>query len=313
MQPERFDLLLSLYLNGEAASDEAAELERMLCSDSSKRRRLVDACLLEVQLHKVFGAILPADQEFIPPVKRSRRTRVWISALAATIFLAVGVVALFRSGIKPTEERGSEVVAGQVRINGASVPTIPAGRSFEVIGDVPAIIRLADGSRAELEPATKAAIQSRAGEDRQLVELAQGGGAFQVTHGGGKFRVETPVGAVIALGTEFTVKLRQRAKKKPEVSMTVAVTSGTVQVETKGNRYTLTAGKSRVYSDDGEHNQNDDGQKNQNDDGQMNQNDNGQKNQKNDGQRNQNDDGQKNQNDNGNNDSQQAPASRRSK
>jgi ferric-dicitrate binding protein FerR (iron transport regulator) len=166
------------------------------------------------------------------------------------------------------------VVAGQIQIDGMPANRIQGGSQFEVVGDAPATIRLTDGSRAEFNPRSKAALRDKDGDNRQVIELTQGGGRFAVARGNGKFRVETHVGTVTALGTEFTVNLQPWPKPKqamPEgLRLAVSVTSGTVQVEVAGRKDVLHAGSSRIFGDDGQQNQNNDGQQNQKDNGQKN-------------------------------------------
>lgn len=274
MELDRFDELLDRYKQGDATPAELAEFEQHLRTNKENRQRLVYQSLLDVQLHKVFSDILPPMQGSVRPVARSRRLQIWLTA-ASLLFVAVGAYFLFRSTSMPHSPQ-AEVAAGQIQIDGMPANRIPSGSRFEVVGDVPATICLTDGSRAEFNPQSKVAIRDKGGDNRQVVELTQGGGRFVVVHGDGKFRVETPAGIVTALGTEFTVNLQPRRKQKNASpggpALAVAVTSGTVQVETAGRMDVLNAGSSRIFGDDGQHNQNDDGQKNQSDDGQKNNN-----------------------------------------
>jgi hypothetical protein len=123
----------------------------------------------------------------------------------------------------------------------------------------PAVIRLADGSRATFEPASEAVLFGRTAGQRQLVELVAGGGAFQVVEGGGGFEVKTALGRVTALGTEFSVRLLAPSDRDREsdragaghAAMAVAVQSGAVRVEFGGETYTLQAGQSRRFAPEG--------------------------------------------------------------
>src|SRR5262249_31585599 len=112
-------------------------------------------------------------------------------------------------------------------------------------------------------------IQGGRGRVRQLIKLTQGGGTFQVAHGGGQFRVETPVGTVVTLGTAFSVQLRLRPQgavprtgTQRSMLMAVSVTDGEVQVDTKNKSYKLAVGDRRIFNDDGEQNNVDDGDQN---------------------------------------------------
>jgi ferric-dicitrate binding protein FerR (iron transport regulator) len=74
-----------------------------------------------------------------------------------------------------------------------------------------------------------------------------------VTPGGGQFRVETAVANVTVLGTEFSVKLDSRTRGEGKRSgrvrntLTVAVTEGSVKVDSAGKSYVLTAGERRTF------------------------------------------------------------------
>jgi ferric-dicitrate binding protein FerR (iron transport regulator) len=107
-------------------------------------------------------------------------------------------------------------------------------------------------------------VRGKVGDVREVVELTQGRGTFHVAHGAGQFRVETSLGTVTALGTEFTVELRSGKGKR---TLRVAVTAGTVEVFNNGKRRVLSAGQRRAFGDDGEQNDRDDGDQNDRDDG----------------------------------------------
>jgi ferric-dicitrate binding protein FerR (iron transport regulator) len=268
----RFDTLLERYQSGEATPAEVVELEKLLRQDAGLRTIFVEHTLLEVQLkkafsHEGFASVAPAPSRSL--LERFRRIGPWTAAAAAILVIS-GALVLFWG----RAEAGNTVLSGQVAINGVAAGKIPDRTPFEVIGNKPALIRLADGSRAEVSPSSKAEIQGRSGETRQVVKLTKGAGKFQVTHGAGQFRVETPVGAVVALGTEFTVKLRSPPKAggpkppaKGSLLMAVTVTDGAVEVDTRNKTYKLAVGDRRFFDDDGEQNNVDDGDQNNQDDG----------------------------------------------
>lgn len=271
MYDSRFESLLDGYQSGEAAPSEVAELEQFLRQDASLRTIFVEYTLLHAHLHK---ASRTSEGESV--VVRKRRWHVGPVGrrlAAAVMLLAVGLSLFFviRQDGKPIHE----VVSGQVSIDGAPAARIPEGTPFEVSGNRPAVIRMSDASRAELAPTSKAVIQARRGDARQVVTLTHGQGKFQVTHGTGQFRVETPIGVVTALGTEFSVKLRPAGKTagrqtgaaKGSLWMAVNVTDGSVQVDTRTKSYQLAVGDRRVFGDDGEQNNVDDGDQNNQDDG----------------------------------------------
>lgn len=267
MNAGRFDELLDRYQLGDAAPHDFEELETCLRTDAGLRQLFVERCLLEVQLRKVYAAA--PGSSAAPSFRRHRRVVRWL--IAASVLLVFGLgIAFFGFPGRPPSAPVSEVTAGQVFIGGVAATRIPEGASFEVTGNTPAVIRLSDGSVAEVAPSSKVEIQGRRGQIRQVLKLTQGSGKFQVNHGDGQFRVETPVGAVVALGTEFSVRLRLPAivaKTKGAMLMAVTVEEGTVQVDTRDKSYKLTTGDRRLFGDDGEQNNIDDGDQNNKDDG----------------------------------------------
>lgn len=278
MSQSRFETLLDRYQNGDVGPADMAELEQLLRSDPALRTLFVEQVLLQAHLHKACLATSPA------VAGSSWRRRLGYAAgwaAAAVLVLALGMGLVSWVGRSAS---ASEVAFGQVLIDGVAVTRIPDGARFEIGGDKPAVVRLTDGSQAEFQPASQGAIRARTDEARLAVELMQGGGKFQVTHGGGQFRVNTPVGSVTALGTEFTVKLQPKKKKdgsKVPLLLAVRVSDGSVQIEAGGKTHVLAVGDNRAFSDDGQQNNIDDGD--QNDNGAQNNPDQSDANQKDDG------------------------------
>jgi ferric-dicitrate binding protein FerR (iron transport regulator) len=259
----RLDELLERFQAGEATAAELSELESLLRNQASNRRRLVIALLLDVHLHKAFAGIVPSAAVGATPNRTWRRVATW--AVAAAILLTLGSLA--STYFWPESAPTSHLDSGHVRVAGASsVVDVPEGKYFEVTGDVPAVLRLSDGSRAAFEPRTQGIVHGKQGAARQVVEMTEGAGTFNVQKSQNQFRVDTPAGSVTALGTEFTVKLRPAAKKKEEtknrLTMAVSVAEGSVRVNANGQDQVLTAGKNRVFGDDGDQNNRDDGQQN---------------------------------------------------
>src|SRR5262249_49765126 len=140
----------------------------------------------------------------------------------------------------------NRVVAGEIRIDGKGVSELPEEKLFEVGGEAPAIVQLDDGSQAELSPPRRASLHGRRGDARQVMELQGGTGKFQVTAGGGQFRIETSAGNVTVLGTEFTVKLQprsrgegRRTRNRGRLVLSVSVAQGSVKVEANGTSQVL--------------------------------------------------------------------------
>lgn len=296
MDANRFDTLLEAYQSGTATPADVAELEKLLRGNPSLRSIFVEHSLLEAHLRKVFSHDgfanngTPALTAPTMPRRFPRAGRWGAIAIAAAVVVGLGVGLWLVLGGRAAP--ANEVLSGQVALRGATVSRIPDGVPFEVVGGQPAVIRLADGSRVEMAATSKGTIHGQRGAVQQIVELAKGRGKFAVVHGGGKFRVETPVGAVIALGTEFSVRLRPppkpaNAKAQKAVWLDVAVVTGAVQVDTKKSSYQLASGDHRLYDDDGDQNNVDDGDQNNQDDGDQN-------NDKDPGDTNNKDDGRKN-------------------
>lgn len=266
----RFEELFDRYQNGDAAPGEVAELESLLQGDSVLRQRLVERCLLEVHLHKVFaGAANPGNAR---GMLRFRPVVTWLAA--ASVLLVLGLTTFWY--LQPRAASGLQIVSGQARIEGSAVQEIQLDMPFESTGAAPLVIRLGDGSEAEFRPSSQVVIHGQREGARQVIALTHGGGNFKVAHGGGQFRVDTPVGKVIALGTEFSAYLRAPAKgKKPadkqgRLFLAVNVKNGTVRVENDATSKTLTAGQRLVVGDNGQMNDHDDGDMNNKDDGDQN-------------------------------------------
>jgi ferric-dicitrate binding protein FerR (iron transport regulator) len=277
MSDERFETLLGLYVDGEATSDDVAELVGSLRQDRQRRRMLVESFLLDVHLREMFVVSTVAEAA-LP--SGFRRVGKWLAVAAAVLILASGLLVYFFRATPPkgqtvasspppstTPPADQSVESGEILMHGVAVTRVPDDAEFEVGPRGNAVIRLPDGSRATLLPATRAVLR-RPGEGvRRLIAVDQGGGTFQVAQGEGEFRVSTPVGTVTALGTEFSVVLRAGLRKPQEavavtskIRMAVAVTDGAVQVEAGGKSYKVVVGQQRLFGDDGEQNNVDDGQ-----------------------------------------------------
>jgi ferric-dicitrate binding protein FerR (iron transport regulator) len=175
--------------------------------------------------------------------RRSWPIRVGLAA-AAVVLVVLATWLLPRPGgpVSPTESH--QVLSGQVLVEGAVARKVADGTAVRVAEDQPAVIQLTDGSRAELEPASQAVLHGPAYGFRQMVELVEGGGTFQVEKGAGQFQVETRLGRVTALGTEFRVAILEGQR------LAVGVRSGLVEVDLGGRTALLSAGESRVFAGD---------------------------------------------------------------
>jgi hypothetical protein len=238
MTPDRLDELIDLHLDALADDAERTELASALRADGAARRRFVERSLMDVHLYRLCGAEEAADGEAQAAAAQPRHARLfgwrrWAAAGAAVAACAVLGTAAWVAwhGARPPAQpaRAARVLSGTVEVGGAVKTDIAAGATAAVVGAEPAVMALADGSRAELR-AAEAVFHVAAAGERRVVELNSGGGRFDVARGRGEFRVQTPVGAVTALGTAFDVQVvegRRRQKGKP---------NGDVRREGEGDR-----------------------------------------------------------------------------
>jgi ferric-dicitrate binding protein FerR (iron transport regulator) len=264
----RTELLIQKFLDGTASDADLAELDRLLADHPAAADALADATRLDALLALHFGMELcVAPHPDVSPVGvpqsssyPQRHRGRWradhhrrLSAIAACVVLIFGLY----YGLRPGHTLANRVVSGRVFVNGILATTIPNGSLVEVAGDTEAVVQLADGSRAKLAPRTEAVLRGPVGGE-QIVELSSGTGQFEVQKGAGRFRVETPVGSVTALGTEFSVELRPAVSGFGEsemrtnnmVVMAVAVLVGMVQVDLGGISQELAIGQKRIFAAD---------------------------------------------------------------
>jgi hypothetical protein len=199
--------------------------------------------------------VTPPTAPRVVPVDFRRRVLRWAAAAALVAALALATW-LINWGGKDRER--NLVQSGQVVVAGQIVSEIPDGISFSVTGAASAVVQLKDGSRATFAPGTQGAIRGPGAGLREVVELTIGTGRFQVRQGGGQFRVDTAVGNITVLGTEFSVALRPveetnallnyggfivTSKARTVLALTVAVTVGNVGLSIGGKTYSLGAGQ----------------------------------------------------------------------
>jgi ferric-dicitrate binding protein FerR (iron transport regulator) len=243
MDGGRFSLLLEHFRSGETTPAESAELEQLLRRDPALRRTFAREFLLEVQLRRAFAGVplpLPAKS-----IKRRRFRTILPWAAAAVLLVGIGLgLALWLGRPAPDTDTGTPVEVVEKK---------PEDAVFQVAASDPRTFHLEDGSLAVLNPLSKGVFHGRRGEVRQSVELEQGSGTFHVARGPGRFQVQTSVGTVTALGTEFSVELHARKKRERKrgraerVTMTVSVKEGSVRVEVGSRSVVLKAGEMREF------------------------------------------------------------------
>jgi ferric-dicitrate binding protein FerR (iron transport regulator) len=272
MQSDRTEELLDRWADQEASPSDVAELRVLLRGSADSRRVFVERVILEVHLYRSCALLQSGPVKSEPERIGSNHNGARLTAIAAALVIGVGLVLLLRTSPKTA----NDVLSGKVLVNGVRAMQIPDGAGIKVEQDKPAVVRLADGSRIELAPTSAAVIRRRSTSARQGVELTQGGGKFLVQKGEERFRVDTPVGSVTALGTEFSVEIRAAKRKKAVVDgatikipleLIVSVSAGKVQVDVAGKSYPLSFGQHGAFDEKGQHGENDDGERGEKDEG----------------------------------------------
>jgi ferric-dicitrate binding protein FerR (iron transport regulator) len=253
--PWDWDYLMHLHFSGQELTEEQrTALNDRLRKFPRLRRRLAEMAFEQAAMRDALQVseampilILPPEApkpvaapllKPLPPSSgtepaREPRYRRLVPVVAAAILLA-GIIFWAVSGPAAPYEK----VSGEATIEGSKV---------EVSSAAPAVFRMSDGSEAKLAPSTSAIFHGRKDSARQVVEISQGAGSFKVAKAPESFRVDTPSGRVLVLGTEFSVEVRKQKKAGP--ALAVAVASGRVRVEHGGKSLELGPGESRVFGE----------------------------------------------------------------
>jgi ferric-dicitrate binding protein FerR (iron transport regulator) len=241
------------YFDGLLAAGEREELQALIQNSPEAADEFARLSRLEADLSELFAHELDIRREsgLIDAIQRQHRRRVWLGrlvkvAVAACLLLAVLVPIWWwltqTDDISPNHS-GNEVVSGEIEHDDGVARVVSAE----------AVLKLADGSRVSLTRGSEIVLPPEWGRS---VELRSGQGRFtvQVNESDGQFVVETPVGRVIALGTEFSIQLNreeeEQSMKMTHFVMAVAVLSGVVQVETGEQKYVLLGGESRAFAEE---------------------------------------------------------------
>jgi ferric-dicitrate binding protein FerR (iron transport regulator) len=258
--PERLHELLEKHLDQVADDAELAELDRMLSSDPAAADALARLADFETALSSSTPLSMDFKIERSGPKWPAAKKRKWAWVAAAGILLALGLTGAWfawqRSDSTKMAENppAAEEEAGRLVIDAKGDSQVPLRQRVEAPADKPALVALPDGARTELSPASVAIFHGKVGDVRELVELIEGTGSFRVQKGKGEFRVQTIVGNVTALGTEFKVGLQlperakdDRKKTMPVWLLEVDVSEGSVQVETWREKAVLVAPARQVF------------------------------------------------------------------
>jgi ferric-dicitrate binding protein FerR (iron transport regulator) len=249
MNLEQLDELLDAYLLGDLSQEQMAQLQEVLRTDPAARSHFVRSIFVETGLHHLARSetASPSPRQQRPPEAGARRhmspggiARLRRLALAAAVLIAIGAIAVYHLTRQATRTF-ARVASGNVLVDGQPGDRLADGCTLSVTGPAPAVIHLADGSRTTLDPGTQLTLRGRVDSARQVLQLTAGGGQFQVPYGGGLFRIDTPVGSVTVLGTEFTAVLRSPR------TLFLSVVTGTVRFDCEGSVFTLSSGQSRTF------------------------------------------------------------------
>lgn len=269
---DRLNELIEKYFEATASPAECAELTERLQDDPAAAEVFARRSRLEAGLRVHFqeeqrlataATVMRQIEREIEGARRPRRSRIagwrW-GIVAACLLVVTGATWWFWPGTQPRPEvvqsspGAIKVVSGSVQIDGRDAKAARQGDLMQVVSDIPAILSMVDGSQAEMDPASLVIMQDDIPGVRQVVQLLEGAGTFKVQPGDGEFQVETEVGRVIVVGTEFRVKLLTRADEKERsfpgtrfTGMAVVVISGIVQVDVAGKSHILTAGQDRLF------------------------------------------------------------------
>jgi anti-sigma factor RsiW len=249
--------LIDAYLNGTIDAAELAELNRLLETDPAAADELAAAAAIDEFVERYFYEE-PYREEMRSTLARlappRRRVAPWL-AVAAALLVAIGGLTAWQVTRRP--EVPYEVLSGRLLVEGVPTERIVEGTPVVVGGAEPAVLQLTDGTRAELDPESEAIVHGPQGATRQVVELRSGSGLFRVPKGDGRFRVETAVGSVTSLGTEFSVdyslphsegESAMRTISTGIAALAVSVVTGMVQVDIQNKSFTLSSGESRVFA-----------------------------------------------------------------
>jgi len=265
-----FESRLEGYLDGDLNEAGIAALLHEVQEDPEAASRLESSVRLQMLLAAAHGDAGVETRMLRRVASRLQQPKAappfawrWWAAAAAAVILVCAVLWPIFLKPKPPSLAIHVVESGQVTAETrVTADKLLDGESFRIGGTTPAIIRLHDGSRVKLDPGSEGVFRGPIQATRQTFSLKQGKALFQVSRGNGQFRVETTLGRVVVLGTEFSVALGpvdqaqamsnlgvsdMTTRTKAVMALTVAVIAGHVQVDIGDRGYNLFAGQ-RVYA-----------------------------------------------------------------
>jgi ferric-dicitrate binding protein FerR (iron transport regulator) len=258
----RTHILGQRYFDGLASAAELAELEALLRTNPQAADAFAHLGRLEADLSAQFSEEPSRLREaaVLQTIERSQRRRRWWGhgirvAIAASFLLLFSGSLLWWLGqpapVAP-QSTGHVVLEGEVLVDGQEVEHLDDGAALMVAGPAPALLRLSDGSRARLEPASEAVLHGASEGVARRFELIEGEGRFIVRKAAEPFLVDTPAGSVRTQESEFSVRLTKPEPEDPQTRtrqslLAVRVVTGRAQVETD-NTYSLSAGEKWAFA-----------------------------------------------------------------
>ena len=183
---------------------------------------------------------------------RTAATYRWVAiAAAAVIAIIIGISALSRNAGAPPERdnRGAAPAIARGAPKPAPAPVAPAPvqptiKKIAPPSSSPVGEELSDGTVVRIAGGSEVEIVTWPDRVRPLVRLNRGEITCDVARARERFRVETPLGEAIALGTKFSVKLVKETKADAEEGseqMIVSVNRGEVIVRDRAGLEQLAA------------------------------------------------------------------------
>lgn len=155
------------------------------------------------------------------------RPRAWLAALRIPVIVSVGVAALAVVTVSVVNQPDWSTATGEQRT-----------------------VALGDGSTVKLDAQSAIDVKYTSGE--RLIILRAGRAAFDVAHGDSRpFLVTARDGTTRDIGTVFQVDRLDEGRDARAPAVSVAVTTGRVQVATSGGSEDLRAGEAAQYRGSG--------------------------------------------------------------
>ena len=277
MTSSELDLLQQLfqrYFEGLSTEAEVAELNRRIASDPVVADQFAQAAVVHMALERQFKQALQiedasrfltepqpaaaeAPQTFVrahptppktPRLEANRRIPLWAWGTAAA-----ALVLLLAFWLAPREE--IRISSGRLTAGDAAVERVPFDVILQTEGAEPTILHLRHRGFVRLEPGTRFSLIRQ--KEQILVRLQAGEAECTASASSARrpLWVESPVASVRATDSTFTVTVTEipsagvtpPPSPTPPWRMHVAVSTGRVEVDAMGARWTLAAGEAQIF------------------------------------------------------------------